>query len=494
MKKVKFIIRKFGLFLITAILLLSSCSKVLVEEPTSFIAPSSYYNNSDQITSVLAGAMNVIKQGWVVGQSGLYTFVNDDQWNGGQLIIPQDYVTPEWNFTYKAIENINGAIEAMEAGKLNTTPIAQVNVLMGQAKFLRAFNYFMLVRMFGGVPLITENTINPATAKISRSSIDSVYSLIISDFTEAIATLPATWPTAQQGRPTRDAAKALLAKAYLTMATYPLNESQYYQKAADMAKQVIDSGVYHLEPDINNVFSYATQYSPEMMWSFNSNAADQAIDPKVWIGSPYGYGADVPDPRFVDGDSTYPAYPRQPRLYAYIQLYPSIPWSPWSTTDTTGLRFSETGSVPGTKKFMYDTQANFSSDISYVNQPIIRYADVLLMFAEADNMASGGPTQAAVDAINQVIDRANGYVANAQDPDATLNMSVNDFDAKVIQERSWELCFEFGDRWFDLVRKHMLNQVTRPLDQKNFSTDDYLFPIPSQDILLNPLLTQNPGY
>ncbi|HEX5554406.1 MAG TPA: RagB/SusD family nutrient uptake outer membrane protein, partial [Chitinophagaceae bacterium] len=85
------------------------------------------------------------------------------------------------------------------------------------------------------------------------------------------------------------------------------------------------------------------------------------------------------------------------------------------------------------------------------------------------------------------------YTANAQDPLATLGMPKDAFDTKVIQERNYELCFEY-DRWFDLIRKHILKQMSDPTIQQNFSEDDYLFPIPTDDIRLNPLLTQNPGY
>jgi hypothetical protein len=117
----------------------------------------------------------------------------------------------------------------------------------------------------------------------------------------------------------------------------------------------------------------------------------------------------------------------------------------------------------------------------------------LLIFAEATNAVNGGPTQAAVDAVNQVIDRANGYVANAQHPKLTTNMSEQAFDEAVIEERNLELAFEM-DRWFDLVRKRILKEKSIPTIQQNFSENDYLFPIPDNDIQLNSMLTQNPGY
>ena len=144
------------------------------------------------------------------------------------------------------------------------------------------------------------------------------------------------------------------------------------------------------------------------------------------------------------------------------------------------------------KKFLNISKDDFDSYSSTINFPIIRYADVLLIYAEAANMANGSPTQEAVDAVNQVIDRANGYVANPAEPLLTTAMSKEAFDDAVIEERNLELCFEF-DRWFDLIRKRILD-VKNPDWSANFSDDDYLFPIPEADLRLNKLLTQNPGY
>lgn len=114
-------------------------------------------------------------------------------------------------------------------------------------------------------------------------------------------------------------------------------------------------------------------------------------------------------------------------------------------------------------------------------------------------MASAGGTapQNAVDAINQIINRANGYQPNAAHPLLTTAMTKAAFDAAVIQERNWELVFENCDRWFDICRKRILNDqnvTVRESDRVNFSEDDYLFPIPETDLRLNNLLEQNPGY
>src|SRR5690606_33657212 len=175
-------------------------------------------------------------------------------------------------------------------------------------------------------------------------------------------------------------------------------------------------------------------------------------------------------------------FPDQPRKEAYFEL-----------ENEEGVGFQELGRYAGVKKYQYDTQEDFDAGRSIINIPILRLADVLLIFAEADNRVNGGPTPEAVEAVNKVIERANAYMDNPAHPRLTPNMSQEEFDAAVIQERNFELCFEF-DRWFDLVRKRILEEESRETVKQNFSEADYLFPIPENDLRLNPLLTQNPGY
>ena len=127
----------------------------------------------------------------------------------------------------------------------------------------------MLVRMFGGVPFITDETPDPVANPLPRASVAEVYDLIVADFTDAAAKLPSSWSDAP-GKPTNGAAKGLLAKAYLTMATAPLNATENYAKAAATALEVIQSGDYSLVTNISDVFNLDNKYGPEMMWSFNS--------------------------------------------------------------------------------------------------------------------------------------------------------------------------------------------------------------------------------
>ena len=126
--------------------------------------------------------------------------------------------------------NINNALGSIKKGNIKGETQETIDGLEAQGKFLRAHNYFMLVRMFGGVPLITEDTPDPIFESMARASVADVYALIVSDLTFAAAHLPESWPGAP-GKPTSGAAKGMLAKVYLTMATYPLKRTCQLSKS-----------------------------------------------------------------------------------------------------------------------------------------------------------------------------------------------------------------------------------------------------------------------
>lgn len=467
-------------FLLIAIVTISTSCKKLLEKPISFVEPGAFYTTPGQIEATYAASMNVLWDMWNGGYPyGFGNFSHDDQYNGGSLVIPNNHSADLWTLHYKAIMNLNSAIRAMKSGNLgNSVTPAQLDELMAQGKLLRAFNYFMLVRMYGPLPLITEDTEDPVNNKLTRSPITEVYAQIEADLKEAAENLPRTWPGDKQGRPTSGAAKGILAKVYLTMATAPMNDASYYAKAADYANQVMTEGDYSLVTDVAKVFALDTKYGPEAMWSFNSNYADRSIDANIYYPGFMGGWGDIR----IQAEWER-AYPASPRKDAYILF------------EIDGVRYEnwERDQAPYVKKFMYDLPGDFANYMGVVSMPIIRYADVLLIYAEAANMANGSPTQAAVNAVNQVRNRANGYAANPALPLLTIGMSKVAFDEAVIEERNYELCFEY-DRWFDLVRKRILKEKSLPQIQQNFTEDDYLFPIPDNDILLNPELGQNPGY
>jgi hypothetical protein len=477
--------------LLLAVFCFTACED-LTEKPAGIATPTTFYSSTLQCEAALAGAMAPL-WGWYVSNSygdgsGLAgTFANDDQMEGGDLIIAEGHATNLWTGHYRSIVNINSLLNAvLNKESLSKFPQDEVDVIVGQAKFLRAFNYFYLVRMFGDLPLLTEDTPDPIKTPITaRTPIAQVYELIIEDFTFAMDVLPSKTDLdgSNPGRPTSGAAKGFLAKVYFTMATAPLNDVSKFAEAAKLSKEIIDEGEYSLIPDINDVFLQGNKYGSEQMWSFNSTVDDRQVD--ALGGKPdeiEGYGGEHVA---VDFDTSFVD---QPRKDAYLLRYLII------DGDSVGYDGLSSG-TPYIRKLYNEPYISLDEQDggSTANWFILRYADILLIYAEAQNQV--GLNQDAVDALNQIIKRANG--ATGTEPLATLAMSKSAFDAKVIQERSWELCFELGDRWFDLVRKRMIEEANEdnPDAVNNFSTDPnpyyYLFPIPTVDATL---IGQNPGY
>lgn len=462
------------------VLMLGAGCVDLEETPMDFPSPENFYGTVGQIESALTGAMGSLYSQWGNYSYGWGPF-HDDHAFGRDLVFSEFHGNWVWNCHYRALGIINNIVAALNEDKLGPTVLqAEKDQLMSQATFLRAFNYFSLVRLYGDIPLITEET-DLVGGEIVRDPIADVYNLIVSDLQTAIANLPDTWDEKKIGRPTKGAAKTLLAKVYITMATAPMNNTSYYQQARDMAADVMDDGVYYLVEDVDEVFAQENKYGPEIMFSFNATEDDVATPPQIWLPGTmaFGWGDFSLDARWADT-----IYPHQPRRDAYMVLedWDGNTWDVW-----------DAHRVPHVRKFLSNDRETLERVVSTANIPLIRYADALLLFAEADNMVNGGPTQAAVDAVNLVIDRANDGVDNPDHPRVTTSMSQSEFDAAVINERSFELFFEY-DRWYDLIRKRILCESIRPVVQVNCSDNDYLWPIPQPDLRLNPNLTQNPGY
>lgn len=464
------------------LLLITRCSK-LEEEPKDFVGPDNFYNTPSQIEAAFVSSMQRLWGGWqFYDWAGYPEYPSmDDQYYGGDLVIGDEFATGCWSTHYQAIADLNPAIKAMAEGRLTGVSEEVKNRLMAEAKFLRAWNYFTLVRLYGDIPLIDETT-DLANAEIVRIPVADVYDFIVGDLLVATQYLPETWPDADKARPTMDVAKTLLAKVYITMATAPLNDVSKYADARDMAKEVIDGDRYQLVTPVEDVFKMENEFGPEFMWSFHNSEEEYVIEPQIWLPGEMAGGWGDLTAEQIWGE----AFPEEPRKHAYLLLEDL-----WFGTGTTYHDWWK--NAPYIRKFLYDTPENLEKNVSYQAFPIFRYADVLLLYAEAENMASGGPTQDACDAVNQIVDRATGGVANPADPLFTTSMTQAEFDAAVIQQRSWELCFEY-DRWFDICRKRILYEVTDPDYQQNFSENDYLMPIPQRDLRLNPKLTQNPGY
>lgn len=475
--------RFFILFLLIAT---ASCQK-LAENPDGLSTTQNFYSSQAQCEAAYAGSMNALFSTWGGYQNNPLFSDGQYEMDNGNLSFSVTSFNDLWTWHYKAIANVNAVLKAVKSGSLvNTSEEATTNII-AQGRFLRAFNYFTLVRLYGKIPYITEDTPDPVTTPLtpeSRLDIAAVYDLLEADLAFAVDNLP-DYDASVPGKPNKWVAKGLLAKVYLTRATAPLNQKENYAKARDMADDVIRNSPYSLLPKFEDVFKTANNNNPEIMFAFHSTPDAPYMPGNNWA------------PSEMDGWSggavkiywATKIYPEQPRKHSYILLdFTSDIYNPSAPT----INWAESADKkPYIGKFnmpnlTYDQQV--SGGPSGIEMKILRFADVLLIYAEAANMAGTGPTQLAVDRLNLIIDRANEETGT--EPRATLGMSQADFDKKVIDERSYELCFE-NDRYFDVLRKRLLLEVNQPDNTQGYTEDDYLLPIPPLDARA---LGQNPGY
>ena len=473
-----------GMLLLLLCITVTSCQK-LDEAPEGISTPENFYSTAGQCEAAYAGSMNALFSTWNGYQNGVA--YPDGQFEDASLDFSVGSFNEVWTWHYKAISNINAVLSAVKDGSLAGNPDDVIANVVGQGRFLRAFNYFTLVRLYGKIPYLTEDSPDPVTTPLtsdSRLEIAAVYDLIEADLVYAAENL-ADYDAAVPGKPNKWVAKGFLAKVYLTRATAPLNQTDNYAKARDMAEDIITNGPYELLPRFEDVFKTSNNRNMEIMFAFTTSSDAPYMPGNVWA------------PSEMDGWSSGPVkilwattiYPEQPRKHSYILLdFTSDIYDPsariinWSESSD-GVPYIGKLNMPN---LTYDQQV--SGGDAGIEMKLLRFADILLIYAEAANMAGSGPTQLAVDRLNSIIDRANE--GTGTEPRATLAMTQAQFDQKVIDERSFELCFE-NDRYFDVLRKRLLQEVNLPDNADGYDENDYLLPIPALDALS---IGQNPGY
>ena len=360
---------------------------------------------------------------------------------------------------------------------------------IGEAKFLRASYYFILVRLFGDVPMTTSTPKPGDNLFPSRTDKMKIYNeVIIPDLQDAINLLPSReeYIGSDVGRASKGAAAGTLAKVYLTLGDY--------QGCLNMCNKV-DSLGYTLNPDYSDCFGGETKNKNtaeslfEIQYYGLTSAgfwddANQACWLSTYMGPRNsgfvggGYGWNQPTQEFVD--QYEPGDLRKDKTI----LYEGCP-------DFDGKQYQKSMSNTGynVRKFLVPLSVSPDYNTNSANIVVLRYADVLLMKAEALNEL--GKTQEAVEPLCQV--RARAGLTNRND---IANLNQAQMREKIIHERRMELAFE-GDRWFDLIR---LNNGQYGLDflhsigKTNATKNSLLFPIPQLDRDANPNLTQNQGY
>lgn len=465
--------------------MLSSCHDLLEEKPKS-VVEENFYNTAEEVQTAVNAIYIPLRANraeqivildthteWGFGRGSRAQYNDFAGFNAANI----SAASQRWNSFYLAIRNANLVIRNAPQG----TDISQEDIsrLVGEARFLRALAYFDLVRNWGGVPLRTEQNIDQKDAP--RSSPEEVYRLIVSDLEIAVASLPAIQSVS--GRPTSHSAKTLLADVHLTLGEY--------EEAATLAKEVIDSGQFSLVPvtskeefqtklfgpDINNTreeifyLKYARQEGQGnyILWILN-HPQTQLFN----FGGAYAHysHSDIPFyENWEDGDLRKALW------------YP-VEFGLGTTTLVSG-KYSDKAAISG---------RGAGNDL-----PIYRYAEVLLIFAEAESMRSGLPTPEAVEALNQVRRRAFGLDPLApSEIDYTLEgYTAETFRDLVLMERAYEFQFE-GKRWLDLKRTGKAAEVIEPQRGVTIAEAHYLWPIPFEELNLNnaldPSTDQNPGY
>lgn len=380
-----------------------------------------------------------------------------------------------WRQSYDAINAANIAIDriALIPGDKITATLRER--LTNEAKFLRALHYFNLVRWFGDVPIVLHEPaeLSPEALYVAKSPQAAVYQQIISDLSSA-ENLPAPGQYGKNdiGRATSGAAKSLLAKVYLTQ--------QDWARAAAKSKEVIDAGWYDLFDDFGDVFNTTTKNGKEHIFSaqFLGNAGYQ--------GNSLGSRSAPNEVPGINGDYA-------DALHKQGKLYESF-----SETDTRKAVTFVTAMVSPADGKTYTFEPHFhkyydpavvgNPGQSSKNLPIIRYAEVLLIHAEALNELNG-PSAAAYEAIDKV--RARAHVPRLADVAPLLG--VAGFRDSVFQERRKELVYEY-QRWFDLVRRGPDYYVrTLHAAGKTLAAPRHIrFPTPQRELNLNPKLKQDP--
>lgn len=449
----------------------SSCGK-LEESPQSFISPENFYKTrNDAIAAVSAAYAPVRNNGFVTRNYAILGEVTTDNMfplpNNNDRVQLDNFVhTPTngilretWQNFYQGISYSNFVIDYVPKIDMDE---ALKNRLVGEAKFLRAFYYYHLVRLFGDLPLMT--TALASLDKLTypkRDAQDLVYTQIIDDLKAAEAILPPSYTGADQGRATKGAAQSFLASVYLTQKKYQLA----MDKAAEVMLPALGYGLWDSYIDVYDI---------------KNEFGKEAIFDAQFVSGPAGQGGNLiaffaQENNAVGGRGFGSFQPTQ-------ELYNSF-----NANDLRRNIFF----TKGTDNKFYcnkwidaDSKTENQSDNNY---PLMRYAEVVLTYAEAYNEINvpvdNNPAYTAVNSIR----RRSGLPGFAGLTQAQLRDSI-------LNERRLELCFE-GQRWFDLVRTGKL--VTTMLAKGSVNVKDYhaLFPVPQFEIDLNPnLKPQNTGY
>lgn len=535
--------------LISCCVLAAGCDDFLVENPQTSVSNTGVYNSLSSANAVLIGCYGQMQSQncysfnylhVLSATSGMGVSIKQNDVNLTSMnILPSDVnVSNVYNGTYKTIMIANDIINGMNNSSLPAS--IEKNRIHGEAYFIRALSYFNLVRLFGKVSLITEPVTSYENAHVPRTDIDKVYEQILSDLQKAWELLPEKADRAE-GYPYRYAAKALRAKVYLTLAGNDEN-SKYWKLCYDDALDVKNNGGYKLVTPYADLFGSPNKNNEESIFEIQFSAA--ASEGRI-TETTFPVGHELMDKIPTQGKSWGKTRPNQiafdqfdekdPRREAsfvydkYVNIYEKGKnrnvWlypSPESNADKNSVFKKGDSEYAAWKKYYDPMMTARSTNANFV---YMRYADVLLMLAEAANELTEHQAE-AYDYLNLVLDRAadangNGTRDDLETVPAAIDESVSKEELReiIFRERLKEFTGEC-DEWYTVRRrgesylKKIMQEHNDKIDQifpdgklrtfvyKYSITDDnvkknMLLPFPQDEITRNENISQeeqNFGY
>lgn len=504
----------FSSLTFAAVLLTASCQKSFLDVPVQGQATTA--TDPNLAVNLVTGVYNSLYNSEAFGGAGgdihgisfiaATNIISDDadkgSFDGDQPSLKEldnftvtptnNFVAALWNGYYSGISRANQALAALETASLDAKTKTQ---LIGEVRFIRGYYYFNLVRFFGKLPKVVRvpkdaQDANTDPAFQTRAPVDTIYNVITQDLQFAAANLPLR-AQAGVGHANKGAAQALLAKTYL----YRKN----WQQVQALTQEVINSGQYTLVPDYTIIWRYAGNNNSESIFETQSgtfNNGDIAVGGyATWQGprvggkggwTDLGFGFDTPSQNLVN------AYEPGDKRRASTIITIDNSGKHVGTVLYDGFRIPSADSV---QSLYYNYKAYASEnknvepylgnrDLKQKNVRLLRYADVLLMNAEANNEL--GQPATAITYVNQI--RARAGLA------ATTASAQADVRNAIWKERRIELAMEH-DRFFDLVRTGRAAQVMQAAGKNFVAGKNELLPVPSLQIQLSGgKLDQNPGY
>lgn len=477
-----------GILLVMA-LTLSSCTDFLTEDLQGNFASETFYKNDKQALQAINGTYNAIAFNsfnnalWVFGD-----VASDDAVKGGnpgdqaEITYIDEFnadanngiINNYWSFAYEGISRANNVIANVPSIKMNET---LKNRIIGEAKFIRAYVYFNLVNIFGEVPLKLLPQLSNETIHVPLSGVSEIYRQIEKDLSEAAAVLPESYGSSDAGRVTKGAALGLLGKACLYQGKW--------QEAVNYFHQLEATGEYGLLENYADNFKVSHKNSKEAVFEiqhltgqnpFMGNVLNQWFAP----AAEGGYYFNAPTQSLVNAFEVSSSGEADPRLDAGI----GRDGHPWLNGELFSAAWSPTGFL--TKKHqqpLSEVPASLKGD-GDLNYTYMRYADVLLMKAEAFNELSNADSAKAN--LNKVRQRARNSFEGTAPADLLADITTSDksqLRTAIQKERRTELAQEFH-RYFDLMRWGKAVAETALGQDFKYETKRYQ-PIPQAEIDAN---------